>query len=87
MSSKEYANCVYARQEYEPNGPDHGYTCYACKRHYCLVEEGDCPYYKSKWAYKMVWIAGNGYENLRVAVPKEGYVGPIYHGKSAYKPR
>lgn len=85
MSMNEYKNCIYARQVYDPSGSDHGYSCGACKRHYCRVEEGSCPYYKSKYIYKMEWIRGAGNEDIRVAVPKFGPGGEIYANKRRKK--
>lgn len=85
MSRKEYANCIFARKAYDPHGHDHGYSCGACKRHYCLIEDGNCAYYKSKFMYKMEWVQGAGNENIQIPVPRGTAIGGVYAGNKKKK--
>ena len=74
MSRKEYANCLNARGCQIGTGKN---------REYCLTDKDPCPFYKSKFMYKLAWIAGAGNENIQAPVPKYGGLEDTYAGKQA----
>lgn len=72
MSRKEYNNCLHARAHEEGTGKDRRYNCRVCRMHYCLTDRKPCPFYKSKFIYKMAWVQGAGQDNIQVPVPRIG---------------
>lgn len=85
MSRKEYANCVHARGYQIGTGKSREYSCRVCREHYCLKDQKPCPFYRSRYMYKIEWIAGAGDENIQAAVPRYGGKEATYGGKRATK--
>ena len=83
MSRKEYANCLHARGFQIGTGKGREYSCRVCRKHYCLTDKGPCPFYRSKFMYKMAWIAGAGNENIQAPVPIGGGLEDTYAGRQA----
>ena len=83
MSRKEYANCLHARGCQIGTGKNREYSCRVCRKHYCLEDKDPCPFYRSKFMYKMAGIAGAGNENIQAPVPKFGGMEDTYGGKQA----
>ena len=83
MSRKEFVNCVFARNHTDYTGKERSYNCGALRQHYCLTEKKPCPFYKSKYLYKMAWLPGKTSDNVLAPVPRFGYTGETYAGRQA----
>ena len=85
MSRKEYANCIHARRHEISTGKSRTYSCRVCREHYCLNDKNPCPFYRSRYMYKMEWVQGAGNEDIQVPVPKGEVVGDRYAGNKKKK--
>lgn len=85
MSRKEYSTCLHARGYTEGSGKGRTYNCRVCREHYCLEDKKPCPFYRSRYTYRMEWVQGAGWDNIQVPVPRIGCEEITYEGLRSNK--